>query len=72
MPVTAEILKQKALFFQEKNNQGVGNFNASYGWLQRFEKPFVFRYLKITGEKLSSAPELVDPFKEILKLKIIT
>lgn len=70
VPITADILRQKALFFHEKFNQGMGNFNASYGWLQRFKKRFDFRYLKITGEKLSSAPELVDPFKELLKLKI--
>jgi hypothetical protein len=69
VPITADILTQKELFFHEKFNQGVGNFNASYGWLQRFKKRFDFWYLKITGEKLSSAPELVDPFKELLKLK---
>ncbi|KAK9880168.1 hypothetical protein WA026_010040 [Henosepilachna vigintioctopunctata] len=44
----------------------IANFNASDGWLQRFKTRFGIRFLKITGEKLSSQPELVDPFKQRL------
>jgi hypothetical protein len=32
-------------------------------------KRFDFRFLKITGEKFSSAPELVDPFRELFEAK---
>jgi hypothetical protein len=48
---------------------GVDNFSGSYGWLQRYKKRFDFRFLKIMREKFSSAPELVDPFRELFEAK---
>lgn len=39
-----------------------GEFNASHGWFSRFKERHGIRILKVTGEKLSSQPELVAPF----------
>ncbi|KAK9873522.1 hypothetical protein WA026_022934 [Henosepilachna vigintioctopunctata] len=69
MPVSGEIIKQKALNLKSAMN--IANFNASDGWLQRFKTRFGIRFLKITGEKLSSQPELVDPFKQSLLSSIL-
>lgn len=49
---------------------GITDFRASSGWLQTFKKRFSIRFLKVCGEKLSSQPELVEPFKHKL-FKII-
>lgn len=61
MPVSGNMIKQKALSLSTSLN--VGNFKASDGWLQRFKERYGVRFLKITGEKLSSQPELINPFK---------
>nr|XP_022917821.1 jerky protein homolog-like [Onthophagus taurus] len=45
---------------------GNETFTASDDWMQRFKTRYGIRFLKITGEKLSSQPELVDPFKQKL------
>lgn len=65
MPVSGDMMKQKALSLTASMN--LGNFRASDGWLQRFKERYGVRFLKISGEKLSSQPELVDPFKEKLR-----
>lgn len=62
LPVSGHILKHKALALSKSLN--ISGFTASEGWLQRFKCRHGIRFLKITGEKLSSNPELVDPFKE--------
>ena len=36
-----------------------------------FKNRYGVRFIKITGEKLSSQPELVDPFKKKLQAKVI-
>lgn len=64
MPISGNMLKQKALSLSTDLN--IGSFNASSGWLQRFKIRYGIRFLKVTGEKLSAQPELVDPFKEKL------
>lgn len=38
--------------------------------MQRFKERYGVKFLKITGEKLSSQPELINPFKEKLKMVI--
>lgn len=43
------------------------NFNASEGWFSNFKRRYGIRFLQISGEKLSSPVELIDPFK--IKLK---
>lgn len=60
VPISGEIIKQKALDLKTKLK--ITKFNASSGWLQRFKKRYGIRFLKITGEKLSAQPESVDPF----------
>lgn len=68
--VSGDMLKQKAKFLHAKINENQGQFHASDGWLQRFKTRFGVRFIKITGEKLSSQPELVEPFKRKLKNKM--
>jgi hypothetical protein len=46
------------------------SFRASNGWLQTFKKRYGIRFLKIAGQKLSSQPELIAPFKEKLSKKV--
>ena len=67
-PINGTILKEKAKhLFGKYEGASARSFNASDGWLQRFRKRFGIRLLKITGEKLSSQPTLVDPFKKKLQ-----
>lgn len=65
IPVSGDMIKQKALSISASLN--IGDFRASDGWLQRFKNRYGVRFLKICGEKLSSQPELIDPFKDTLR-----
>lgn len=69
-PVSGLMLKEKAKDLHSKIKENEGGFLASDGWLSGFKKRYGIRLLKITGEKLSSQPHLVDPFKLKLKEKI--
>lgn len=69
-PVSGLMLKTKALDIHQKIKENNHNFNASDGWLQKFKKRYGVRLLKISGEKLSAQPQLIDPFKEKLRSKI--
>lgn len=62
IPITGDMIKHKALSLKTVMN--IQRFNASEGWLQRFKTRYGIRFLKVTGEKLSSQPELVNPFKK--------
>ncbi|XP_049301956.1 jerky protein homolog-like isoform X2 [Bactrocera dorsalis] len=64
------MLKEKAKELHSLLKENATGFNASDGWLQRFKKRYGVRLLKVSGEKLSSQPQLVDPFKLKLKQKI--
>lgn len=68
-PINGDMLKEKAKTFHRKFYAGV--FQASNGWLQKFKKRYGIKFLKISGEKLSSQPELIAPFKEQLREKIL-
>lgn len=68
--VSGEMIKQKAKLIHSQIKENDKPFTASEGWLQRYKKRFGIRFLKISGEKLSSQPELVDPFKIQLKNKM--
>lgn len=62
-PITADVLRQKALDFYEKIYKN-NNFRASEGWLSKFKARFGIRLLTVTGTKLSSNEAAVPPFIE--------
>ncbi|XP_031344576.1 jerky protein homolog-like [Photinus pyralis] len=69
LPVTGDMIKQKALVIHKQLNSQNETFNASDGWLQKFKWRHGIRLLKIAGEKLSSQPELINPFtNELAKI----
>jgi hypothetical protein len=68
LPVSGAMLKEKAKHFAGILKES-RNFNNSQGWLQKFKKRFG-RSLKISGKKLSSNVEAVEPFKNALQQKI--
>ncbi|XP_066247910.1 jerky protein homolog-like [Euwallacea similis] len=67
-PINGDMIKEKAKSLNSKFYRR--SFQASNGWLQNFKKRYGIRFLKITGEKLSSPPELIAPFKQKLSEKI--
>jgi hypothetical protein len=69
LPVSGGMLKEKAKHFNGVLKES-RHFNNSQGWLQNFKKRFGIRSLKISGEKLSSNIEAVEPFKNVLQQKI--
>ncbi|XP_030753965.1 jerky protein homolog [Sitophilus oryzae] len=69
LPVTGLMIQEKAKLLHNEYKES-SSFHASSGWLQKYKKRFGIRYLKISGEKLSSQPKLVDPFKRYLEVKI--
>lgn len=66
LPISKEIVCEKAkkLFTEKYGNER--KFMASNGWFQNFKKRFSFRDLKICGEKLSSRPDLLPQFQSKL------
>lgn len=62
-PVTGDMLKHKALQLHQNLKKNNETFTASDGWLQKFKVRYGIRFLKMSGEKLSSAFENVSPFK---------
>ncbi|XP_030759600.1 jerky protein homolog-like [Sitophilus oryzae] len=69
LPVTGLMIQEKAKLLHNEYKES-SPFHASSGWLQKYKRRFGIRYLKISGEKLSSQPELVHPFKRNLEVKI--
>jgi hypothetical protein len=67
-PINGDMIKEKAKTLHAKFYES--SFRASNGWLQKFKKRYGIRFLKIAGEKLSSQPELIAPFKEKLSKKV--
>lgn len=63
LPISGDILKQKAIQLHERLCSNNETFNASDGWLQKFKVRHGIRLLKMSGEKLSSTLENVSPFK---------
>lgn len=69
-PINGLMMKAKAKSLHSQIKENPSGFNASDGWLQRFKTRYGVRFIKIAGEKLSSQPELVDPFKKKLQQKV--
>jgi hypothetical protein len=67
-PINGDMINEKAKTLDAKFYES--SFRASNGWLQTFKKRYGIRFLKIAGEKLSSQPELIAPFKEKLSKKV--
>lgn len=64
-------MKHKALqIFNDIKKEGE-QFSASNGWFNRFKHRFGLRFLKVSGEKLSSDFASIEPFKKQLKDKIV-
>lgn len=70
VPVSTDLIREKAKSIHNKIKEGSGLFNASKGWVQKFKKRHGIRRLKIVGEKVSSRNELVEPFLKELESKI--
>lgn len=67
--VTSHILREKAIQLYAKH-YGDNKFSASRGWVNKFKKRHGIRHLKVSGEKLSSDPNVVRPFLQKLSDKI--
>lgn len=62
-PITADIFRQKALYFYE-NIYKNSDFRASDGWLTKFKTRYGIRLLTVTGENVSSDHAALSPFIE--------
>ncbi|XP_017470900.1 PREDICTED: tigger transposable element-derived protein 2-like [Rhagoletis zephyria] len=69
-PINGLILKEKAKELHAKYSENGSTFFASDGWLKNLKKRHGIRLISISGEKLSSRPELVEPFKTQFQAKI--
>lgn len=69
-PITADIFKQKALYFYE-NIYKKTDFRASDGWLTKFKTRYGIRLLTVTGEQVSSDHAAVSPFIERFRQTIV-
>lgn len=67
--MSGELICEKAKFIYAQLYKN-DDFKASQGWLQNFKNRFGIRQLSISGEKLSTNPLAVDPFKLQLLTKI--
>lgn len=65
VPVSGDMICEKArIFHHQITNSNIG-FNASRGWLDKFKKRHGIRRLKIAGEKLSSDEAAIGPFQQV-------
>ncbi|KAG8233900.1 hypothetical protein J437_LFUL005228 [Ladona fulva] len=63
VPISGEMICEKALFFHRQMTESDQGFVASKGWLDRFKHRHGIRRLKITGEKLSSNESAIESFR---------
>lgn len=72
MPVSDELLREKAVYFHQKLCSKVDcPFVMSNGWLASFKLRRGIRKLKISGEKLSADVDAIKPFKDELIQQLI-
>lgn len=63
VPVSGDMICEKArIFHRQITNSNIG-FNASRGWLDKFKKRHGIRRLKMAGEKLSNDEAAIGPFQ---------
>ncbi|CAI6358933.1 unnamed protein product [Macrosiphum euphorbiae] len=71
VPVSGEMLCEKARSFHRQFSKNNHAFNACKGWLDNFKKRHGIRRLKISGEKLSSKEDSIKPFQEEFEQLVI-
>lgn len=76
VPVSGDMICEKArIFHRQITNSDIG-FNASRGWLDKFKKRHGIRRLKMAGEKLSNDEAAIGPFQlelqKVIKEKNLT
>ncbi|CAH3998215.1 unnamed protein product [Pieris brassicae] len=76
VPVSGDMICEKArIFHRQITNSNIG-FNASRGWLDKFKKCHRIRRLKMTDEKLSNDEAAIGPFQlelqKVIREKILT
>lgn len=63
IPISGEIICEKARLFHREITKKEDGFTASKGWLDNFKHRHGIRRLKITGEKLSCDEASIEPFR---------
>ncbi|XP_025192185.1 jerky protein homolog-like [Melanaphis sacchari] len=71
VPVSGEMLCEKARSFHRQFSKNNHSFNACKGWLDNFKKRHGIRHLKISGEKLSSKVDCIEPFQKYFEQLVI-
>ncbi|XP_060845627.1 tigger transposable element-derived protein 2-like [Rhopalosiphum padi] len=71
VPVSGEMFCEKARFFHRQFSKNNHAFNACKGWLDNFKKRHGIRRLKISGEKLSSKVDCIEPFQKDFEQLVI-
>ncbi|XP_025405713.1 jerky protein homolog-like [Sipha flava] len=67
IPISGEIICEKARLFHREITKQEDGFTASRGWLDNFKHRHGIRRLKITGEKLSCDEASIEPFRNELQ-----
>ncbi|KAF0712292.1 jerky protein-like, partial [Aphis craccivora] len=67
IPISGEIICEKARLFHREITKQKDGFTASRGWLDNFKHRHGIRRLKITGEKLSCDEAAIEPFRNELQ-----
>ncbi|XP_025410373.1 jerky protein homolog-like [Sipha flava] len=70
IPISGEIICEKARLFHREITKQEDGFTASRGWLDNFKHRHGIKRLKITGEKLSWDEASIEPFRNELQLVI--
>ncbi|KAL4103997.1 hypothetical protein QTP88_019310 [Uroleucon formosanum] len=71
VPVSGEMLCENARSFHHQFSKNNHAFKACKGWLDNFKKRHGIRRLKISGEKLSSKVDCIEPFQKDFEQLVI-
>lgn len=69
--VSSTMLTEKAKQYHRQFYGNDSQFSGSIGWLAKFKERHGIRFLTVSGEILSNKPELVEPFLERFREKLI-